>query len=34
MTPQAPQESQHPDQHAIAFVPGDPDQMFLGSDGG
>ena len=31
---QTPGESQHPDQHAIAFVPGDPDQMFLGSDGG
>jgi hypothetical protein len=31
---QVPQESQHPDQHAIAFVPGNPDQMFLGSDGG
>ena len=27
-------ESMHPDQHAIAFVPGDPDQMFVGSDGG
>jgi hypothetical protein len=31
---QSPGESQHPDQHAIAFVPSDPDQMFLGSDGG
>jgi hypothetical protein len=27
-------ESMHPDQHAVAFVPGDPDQMFVGSDGG
>jgi hypothetical protein len=27
-------ESMHPDQHAITFVPGDPDQMFVGSDGG
>jgi hypothetical protein len=31
---QVPGESIHPDQHAIAFVPSDPDQMFLGSDGG
>ena len=27
-------ESMHPDQHAIAFVPGNPDQFFVGSDGG
>jgi hypothetical protein len=27
-------ESMHPDQHAIAFVPGDPDIFFVGSDGG
>src|SRR5262249_30235737 len=27
---QDPGESIHPDQHAIAFVPGDPDAMFLG----
>jgi hypothetical protein len=27
-------ESMHPDQHAIAFVPGNPDVMFVGSDGG
>ena len=27
-------ESMHPDQHALAFVPGDPDQFFVGSDGG
>jgi hypothetical protein len=27
-------ESMHPDQHAIAFVPNDPDQFFVGSDGG
>jgi hypothetical protein len=27
-------ESMHPDQHALAFVPGDPDQFFAGSDGG
>jgi hypothetical protein len=27
-------ESMHPDQHAIAFVPGDPDKVFVGSDGG
>jgi hypothetical protein len=27
-------ESMHPDQHAIAFVPGDPDKFFVGSDGG
>jgi hypothetical protein len=31
---QIPGESMHPDQHAIAFVPGDPDTMFVGSDGG
>jgi hypothetical protein len=31
---QTPGESMHPDQHAIAFVPGDPDVMFVGSDGG
>ena len=24
----------HPDQHAIAFVPGNPDIAFVGSDGG
>jgi hypothetical protein len=27
-------ESMHPDQHALAFVPGDPSQFFVGSDGG
>jgi hypothetical protein len=27
-------ESMHPDQHAIAFVPGNPDEFFVGSDGG
>ena len=27
-------ESMHPDQHAIAFVPGNADQFFVGSDGG
>ncbi|HEX7310899.1 MAG TPA: hypothetical protein VF232_06940 [Gaiellaceae bacterium] len=27
-------ESMHPDQHAIAFVPGKPDVFFVGSDGG
>ncbi len=27
-------ESMHPDQHAIAFVPGNPDVFFVGSDGG
>ena len=27
-------ESMHPDQHALAFVPDDPDQFFVGSDGG
>jgi len=27
-------ESMHPDQHAGAFVPGNPDQFFVGSDGG
>ena len=27
-------ESMHPDQHALAFVPGDPDKFFVGSDGG
>ena len=27
-------ESMHPDQHAIAFVPGNPDKFFVGSDGG
>jgi hypothetical protein len=27
-------ESMHPDQHALAFVPGNPDQWFEGSDGG
>src|SRR5204862_8358958 len=26
-------ESMHPDEHAIAFVPGDPDVMVVGSDG-
>ena len=27
-------ESMHPDQHALAFVPGDPNQFFAASDGG
>ena len=27
-------EDQHPDLHAIAFVPGNPDIAFVGSDGG
>jgi hypothetical protein len=27
-------ESMHPDQHALAFVPGNADQFFVGSDGG
>ena len=27
-------ESMHPDQHALAFVPGDPSEFFVGSDGG
>jgi hypothetical protein len=27
-------ESMHPDQHVGAFVPGNPDQFFVGSDGG
>jgi hypothetical protein len=27
-------ESMHPDQHALAFVPGNPGQFFEGSDGG
>jgi len=27
-------ESMHPDQHALAFVPGNPDQFFEASDGG
>jgi hypothetical protein len=27
-------ESMHPDQHALAFAPGNPDQFFVGSDGG
>src|SRR5215468_6775822 len=27
-------DSMHPDQHALAFVPGNPDQFFVGSDGG
>jgi hypothetical protein len=27
-------ESMHPDQHALAFVPGSPDRFFVGSDGG
>ncbi len=27
-------ESMHPDQHALAFVPGNPNQFFVGSDGG
>ena len=31
---QSPGESMHPDEHAIAFVPGNPDVMFVGSDGG
>ena len=29
-----PGESMHPDQHAVAFVKGSPDVMFVGSDGG
>jgi hypothetical protein len=31
---ESPGESMHPDQHTIAFVTGNPDQMFVGSDGG
>ncbi len=31
---QAPPQGMHPDQHAIAFAPGNPDIAFLGSDGG
>ncbi|MGE5691697.1 MAG: WD40/YVTN/BNR-like repeat-containing protein [Pseudomonadota bacterium] len=31
---QLPGESMHPDQHTIAFVAGNPDVMFVGSDGG
>jgi hypothetical protein len=31
---QSPPLGMHPDQHAIAFVPGKPDIAFLGSDGG
>ena len=27
-------ESMHPDQHAVVFVPGNPNQFFAGSDGG
>ena len=27
-------ESMHPDQHTVGFVPGNPDQFFVGSDGG
>ena len=27
-------EDMHPDEHAIAFLPGNPDVMFVGSDGG
>jgi hypothetical protein len=27
-------ESMHPDQHALAFAPGQPDRFFVGSDGG
>ncbi len=27
-------ESMHPDQHALAYVPGNPSQFFVGSDGG
>jgi hypothetical protein len=27
-------ESMHPDQHGVAFVPGNPDKFFVGSDGG
>jgi len=27
-------ESMHPDQHALAFVPGNPSEFFVGSDGG
>jgi hypothetical protein len=27
-------EAMHPDQHAAVFVPGNPDQFFVGSDGG
>jgi hypothetical protein len=27
-------ESMHPDQHALAFVPGNPSEFFAGSDGG
>lgn len=27
-------EAMHPDQHALAFVPGNPSQFFVGSDGG
>jgi hypothetical protein len=34
MTGDVSGESMHPDQHALAFVPGDPDQFFVGSDGG
>ena len=31
---QSPPLGMHPDQHAIAFLPGNPDIAFLGSDGG
>ncbi|HEY6409056.1 MAG TPA: hypothetical protein VIY29_16465 [Ktedonobacteraceae bacterium] len=31
---QSPPVGMHPDQHAIAFAPGNPDIAFLGSDGG
>jgi hypothetical protein len=34
MTGDVSGESMHPDQHAVAFVPGTPDQFFVGSDGG
>jgi hypothetical protein len=31
---QSPPLGMHPDQHAFAFVPGEPDVAFIGSDGG
>jgi len=34
MTGDVDGESMHPDQHALAFVPGNPSQFFVGSDGG
>ena len=34
MTGDVSGESMHPDQHALAFVPGNPSQFFVGSDGG